>query len=220
MGQPLVATSHVESQKLASAALADNSGSPSGISSEAILAALNKNSDSSAIDINNNYNVQSLSSAKTADEKSAVNTTSRGGSPRDVINWAKASGRLAFGGSIADKALSYRGMPYIYGAESPSHGFDCSGLVSYVLHKKGLHPPRTAAEQSHYGTPVSRSQLKPGDLVFFANTDKRGVSHVGIYIGNNSFVHAANPSKGVRVDSLSKPYYVNHYYGARRPPVK
>lgn len=216
MGEPLVATSHIKSQELAPAVIADNSDSPSGVSSKAVLAALDTGSDSAAIDINNNYNVQSIDPAK----KSVTKTASRGGSPRDVIDWAKASGRLAFGESVADKALSYRGMPYIYGAQSPSRGFDCSGLVSYVLHKKGLHPPRTAAEQSHYGTPVSRSQLKPGDLVFFANTDKRGVSHVGIYIGNNNFVHAANPSKGVRVDSLSKAYYARHYYGARRPPAK
>jgi cell wall-associated NlpC family hydrolase len=216
MGEPLVAASHLKSQELAPAVIADHNASPSGVSSEAVLAALDTSHDSAAIDVNNNYNVQSIDPVK----KAAPQKASRGGSPRDVIDWAKASGRLAFGESVANKALSYRGMPYIYGAESPSRGFDCSGLVSYVLHKKGLHPPRTAAEQAHYGTPVSRSQLKPGDLVFFAGTYKSGVSHVGIYIGNNNFVHAANPSKGVRVDSLSKSYYANHYYGARRPPAK
>jgi cell wall-associated NlpC family hydrolase len=215
MGAPLVATSHIKSQKLA-AVVDDDSASPSGVSSKSILAALDKTDDEAVIDINDNYKVQNIDPAK----KPAAKTANRGGSPRDVIKWAKDNGRLAFGESVANSALSYRGMPYIYGAESPSRGFDCSGLVSYVLHKKGLHPPRTAAAQSHYGTPVSRSQLKPGDLVFFAGTYKGGVSHVGIYIGNNNFVHAANPSKGVRVDSLSSSYYAKHYYGARRPPAK
>jgi cell wall-associated NlpC family hydrolase len=216
MGEPLVAASHLKSQQIAPAVIANHPVSPSGVSSKAILAALDTDDDSAAIDVNNNYHVQSIDPVKKATPK----TASRGGSPRDVIDWAKASGRLAFGESVAKKALSYRGMPYIYGAESPSRGFDCSGLVSYVLHKKGLNPPRTAAGQSHYGTPVSRSQLKPGDLVFFAGTYKSGVSHVGIYIGNNNFVHAANPSKGVRVDSLSSSYYAKHYHNARRPPAK
>jgi cell wall-associated NlpC family hydrolase len=218
MGAPLVAAAHVKSQELAPAVVADSDASPSGVSSQTILAALDKTGDSASLDVNNNYNVQSIDPAKKA--APAAQKASRGGSPRDVIDWAKSSGRLAFGESVASKALSYRGMPYIFGAESPSRGFDCSGLVSYVLHKKGLHPPRTAAAQSHYGAPVSRGQLKPGDLVFFAGTYKSGVSHVGIYIGNNNFVHAANPSKGVRVDSLSSSYYARHYYGARRPPAK
>jgi len=206
MGEPLVATSHTKSEKLAKA----TDASPSGVSKENILQELDQE-----LDVNNNYSVENIDPAK-----APVKTANRGGSPRDAINWAKKTGRLAFGESVANSALSYRGMPYIYGAQSPSRGFDCSGLVSYVLRKKGLHPPRTASAQAHYGTPVSRKNLKPGDLVFFAGTYKRGVSHVGIYIGNNNFVHAANPSKGVRVDSLSSSYYAKHYYGARRPPQK
>lgn len=209
-GAPLTVSTSLKPKTLAPAAIVASNDSPSGISSQTILAALD--ADSAAIDVNNNYNVQSI--------KPAAKTATRGGSPRDVVKWAKDNGRLAFGESVANSALSYRGMPYIFGAESPSRGFDCSGLVSYVLRKKGLHPPRTSSGQAHYGTPVSRSQLKPGDLVFFSGTYKGGVSHVGIYIGNNKFVHAANPSKGVRVDSLSSSYYAKHYYGARRPPAK
>jgi len=220
MGQPLVAASHAQPQELAPAVVADSKNSPSGVSSKSVLAALDAKIDSGAIDINNNYNVQSIDPVKKSAAKPAVKVATRGGSPRDVVKWAKDNGRLAFGESVANSALSYRGMPYIFGAQSPSRGFDCSGLVSYVLHKKGLHPPRTSSAQSHYGTPVSRSQLKPGDLVFFSGTYKGGVSHVGIYIGNNNFVHAANPSKGVRVDSLSSSYYAKHYHNARRPPAK
>lgn len=200
MGVPLVASAHVKSTKLAQND--SNKSQATSQSAQELLASL---------DVNNNYSVKNIDPVKKA---------SRGGSPRDVVQWAKHTGRLAMGERIADKALSYRGMPYIFGAESPSSGFDCSGLVSYVLHQKGLNPPRTSSAQAHYGTKVSRSNLKPGDLVFFAGTYKRGVSHVGIYIGNNNFVHAANPSKGVRVDSLSSSYYANHYHSARRPPYK
>ena len=210
MGEPLVATSHAKSKKLASAA---GNASPSGVSSTTILATLDEKIDSGAIDLNDNYTVENI-------EKATAKKATRGGSPRDAIEWAKASGRLAFGESVAKSALSYRGMPYIFGAQSPSRGFDCSGLVSYVLRKKGLNPPRTSSAQAHYGTPVSRNNLKPGDLVFFAGTYKRGVSHVGIYIGNNNFVHAASRGKGVRVDSLSTAYYRKHYHSARRPPAK
>lgn len=220
MGEPLVATSHAKSKQLAPAVVVDSSASPSGVSSKTVLAALDTKVDSGAIDINSNYNVESIDPATKPAQKTTTQKATRGGSPRDVVKWAKDNGRLAFGESVANSALSYRGMPYIFGAQSPSRGFDCSGLVSYVLRKKGLNPPRTSSGQAHYGTKVSRSDLKKGDLVFFAGTYKGGVSHVGIYIGNNNFVHAANPSKGVRVDSLSNSYYAKHYYGARRPPAK
>lgn len=137
----------------------------------------------------------------------------RGGSPRDRFAGAKAS---RFGSGLASQALSYRGMPYIHGAASPSRGFDCSGLVYFMLRQRGLNPPRTAAGLASYGHPVSRIDLKPGDLVFFANTYKRGISHIGVYIGNNNFVHAATSRSGVRVDSLDAAYYRRKWYGARR----
>jgi cell wall-associated NlpC family hydrolase len=146
--------------------------------------------------------------------KTASASYSRGGSPRDMAAWAKANNR--FGNGMAKQALSYRGMPYISGASNPKRGFDCSGLVYYLLRQRGLNPPRTAAGLASYGKPVSRSSLKPGDLVLFANTYKRGISHIGIYIGNNNFVHAANHSSGVKTDSLNSAYYRKKYAGARR----
>jgi cell wall-associated NlpC family hydrolase len=140
----------------------------------------------------------------------------RGGSPRDLARLAQAS----FGQGVANQALSYRGRPYIRGAASPSRGFDCSGLIYYLLRQRGYNPPRTAAGLARYGTPVPPGQLKAGDLVLFANTYKRGVSHVGIYMGNNNFVHAATSGTGVRVDSLGSAYYCRKYYGARRVEAK
>lgn len=147
-------------------------------------------------------------------KKKPAAAPSRGGSPRDYARQAQKKGQL--GGSMANQALSYRGMPYIRGASSPSRGFDCSGLIYYLLRSRGYNPPRTAAGLAKYGKSVARKDLKPGDLVLFANTYKRGVSHIGIYIGNNNFVHAANRRSGVKTDSLSSAYYSKKYYGARR----
>jgi cell wall-associated NlpC family hydrolase len=95
--------------------------------------------------------------------------------------------------------------------------FDCSGFTKYLFDHEGTSLPRTAAEQYQRGMVVTKEGLQPGDLVFFKNTYKRGISHVGIYIGDGQFIHASSPRTGVRVDSLSKAYYVNHYAGARRP---
>lgn len=113
-------------------------------------------------------------------------------------------------------AYSMRGTRYVMGGTSRS-GFDCSGFVRYILScTDGVALPRTAAEQYYLGTPISRADLQPGDLVFFQNTYKRGISHVGIYAGNGMFVHACNPTKGVREDSLDSPYYAHHFAGGRR----
>ena len=141
---------------------------------------------------------------------------SRGGSPRDRYKDAKGDFRK----DMATQALSYRGRPYIFGASSPSKGFDCSGLIYYLLRQRGYNPPRTAAGYRNYGSAVGRKDLKPGDLLLFANTYKRGISHIGIYIGNNNFVHAASTRQGVRTDSLATKYYANKYYSARRVPKK
>ena len=152
--------------------------------------------------------------AKKVPAPAAKAAPSRGGSPRDYARVAKSNNQ--FGDGMASQALTYRGMPYISGAASPNRGFDCSGLVYYLLRSRGYNPPRTAAGFASYGKSVPRNQLKAGDLVLFANTYKRGVSHIGIYTGNNNFVHAANSRSGVKSDSLSSGYYAKKYYGARR----
>lgn len=120
--------------------------------------------------------------------------------------------------STADKivatAKKYIGVPYVWGGESPS-GFDCSGFVQYVFKAHGISLNRTCETQYKHGSYVSKSNLKPGDLVFFQNTYKAGISHVGIYIGNGKFIHSSS-SKGVTISNLSSSYYTSHYYGARR----
>ncbi len=155
-------------------------------------------------------------STKAAPSGASKPAPSRGGSPRDLARVTKND----FAQGVVNQALSYRGRPYVFGSSSPSRGFDCSGLIYYILRQRGLNPPRTASGLASYGKPVPSGQLQTGDLVLFANTYKRGVSHVGIYMGNNNFVHAATSGSGVRVDSLGSPYYCRKYYGARRVEVK
>jgi cell wall-associated NlpC family hydrolase len=111
--------------------------------------------------------------------------------------------------SVVGIALQYLGIPYVWGGSSPSTGFDCSGFTSYVYAQVGVSLPHHAASQYSYGTPVSWSQLAPGDLVFFS-----GLGHVGIYIGNDQFVHAPHTGDVVRISSLSE--RSSSFVGARR----
>jgi hypothetical protein len=118
-------------------------------------------------------------------------------------------------GRIVSTAESFLGVPYRWGGKS-RRGFDCSGLSLTVYNINGLRLPRTSRAQYKSGTPVQRYNLAKGDLVFFATSGGRRVSHVGIYIGNGMFIHAPSKGKRVRKESLSKSYYANHYVGARR----
>lgn len=119
------------------------------------------------------------------------------------------------GAQILAEAQKYLGTPYVYGGASPS-GFDCSGFVYYVLKQLGFSPYRTPADQYKHGTSVSKDNLKPGDIVFFANTYASGISHVGIYAGNGQFIHSPNSRSTVSYSDLTSGYWANHYYGARR----
>ena len=112
------------------------------------------------------------------------------------------------------KAKSYQGVPYVWGGTSPA-GFDCSGFTHYVMLKNDIIIPRTASAQYNEGYSISKSQLKPGDLVFFS-TYMPGPSHVGIYIGNNQFVHASSGAGKITISSLSTTYYAQRYIGAKR----
>lgn len=120
------------------------------------------------------------------------------------------------GARIVSIAYNYVGYRYVYGGSSP-RGFDCSGFTSYVYRSVGISLGRSASAQYYSGTHVSRANLQPGDLVFFANTYKPGISHVGIYVGNGRFINAANESTGVTVSNLNSSYWSSHYFGATRP---
>ena len=114
-------------------------------------------------------------------------------------------------GQVVGIALQYLGIPYVWGGSSPATGFDCSGFVAYVYAQIGVYLPHHAASQYGYGTPVSRDQLAPGDLVFFD-----GLGHVGIYIGGGQFVHAPHTGDVVKISSLYESWYASAYVGARR----
>lgn len=121
----------------------------------------------------------------------------------------------ASGSEILAEAKKYLGVPYVYGGASPS-GFDCSGFVYYVLKQVGISAYRTPADQWNQGSSVARSDLEPGDVVFFANTAGAGLSHVGIYAGSGQFIHSPNSRSTVSYSDLSSGYWSDHYYGAKR----
>ncbi len=115
-------------------------------------------------------------------------------------------------------AMNFLGVPYRRGGSSAESGFDCSGFTRYVFeHSVGLVLPRRADEQARWAGlfKIDREELKPGDLVFF-RTMRRTFSHVGIYIGDDKFVHAPRPGGDVRVDDLRKSYWARRFTGARR----
>ena len=113
-------------------------------------------------------------------------------------------------------ALSLTGIKYRYGGHSPETGFDCSGFVRYVfMQATNLSLPPTARAISQLGRAVSKDKLQPGDLVFF-NTLKSTFSHVGIYIGDNRFIHSPRAGGVVRVENLNTDYWAKNYNGAKR----
>ena len=132
------------------------------------------------------------------------------------------SARNAFGGKASElvmQAMGLLGVPYKRGGTSEEKGFDCSGFVRHMYEKSvGLVLPRRAEEQAKVTEEISRSELKPGDLVFF-NTLKRAFSHVGIYVGDGKFIHAPRPGKAVRVDDMREAYWQQRFNGARRVQV-
>ncbi|WP_423025928.1 C40 family peptidase [Undibacterium sp. SXout20W] len=114
------------------------------------------------------------------------------------------------------KAMDFMGIRYKRGGNTPENGLDCSGFVRLVFKDAvGENLPRTAAEISRVGENVDQKDLQPGDLVFY-NTLKRGFSHVGIYLGDNKFIHSPSAGGQVRVESMDLAYWKKRFNGARR----
>jgi len=117
---------------------------------------------------------------------------------------------------LIEYSKQFLGTPYVWGGTTPKPGFDCSGFTQYVCKQFGVNIHRVAVDQMRNGVSVSYANLKKGDLVFFERTYKTtdAASHVGFYIGDGQFIHAANA--GIKISSLSETYYATRYVGARR----
>ncbi|MBQ2937454.1 MAG: C40 family peptidase [Clostridia bacterium] len=156
---------------------------------------------------------RSATTRTTTKQKTSTNTNTQATTStasNTVQNTSGTTASSGTGSSVISYAKQYLGCRYVYGGTSPS-GFDCSGFTQYVYRHFGVSLNRTAAAQYSNGTSVTN--LQAGDLVMFG---KSGINHVGIYMGGNTFIHAANSGSGVRTDSLSSGYYKKNYVGARR----
>jgi len=136
--------------------------------------------------------------------------TARDTAERAVTNvWSGAQ-------DVAQFALGLIGVEYRWGGDSPERGLDCSGLIRYVFQEvTGVTLPRTARELSQIGTKVDLRDLRVGDLVFF-NTRHLAFSHVGLYLGDNQFIHAPARGREVEITTISSNYWQKHFNGARR----
>ena len=149
--------------------------------------------------------VQIVPSPVTVASTDTTATTDTTSSTTDIITSAPPS---RYGG-VVGIAMQYLGVQYVYGGASPS-GFDCSGFTMYVYGQMGVSLPHYTVAQYGMGSPVGRDELEPGDLVFFD-----GLGHVGLYIGNNEFIHAPHTGDVVKISSITG-WYASTYVGARR----
>jgi hypothetical protein len=117
--------------------------------------------------------------------------------------------------SLVKTAKDFIGVPYLWGGQSADDGFDCSGLTMTVYQLNGLNLPRHSMRQFDAGASIGKDDLEKGDLVFFAKKGSSRISHVGLYIGNDRFIHASSHGKKIRIDSLSSEYFTRQFVGAK-----
>lgn len=126
-----------------------------------------------------------------------------------------SSGSQDEAGDLIMNAMSLIGLSYRFGGNSPTQGLDCSGFMQYIFKRSmGITLPRTSAEMATVGQQVDRAKLKPGDMVFFGAGGR--VSHVGMYIGNDRFIHAPRTGRNIEISSMTTPYWNGRYITARR----
>lgn len=146
-------------------------------------------------------------------EKVVVKTPTNESSD-EVKSESKAPvGNSSIRSGVTNMAASFLGHRYVYGGSTPSSGFDCSGFVQYIMRQHGISMNRTSASQGTQGTKISKSDLRPGDLLFFGASR---ITHVGIYVGDGMMIHASNPTRGVVKDSINSNYYTRNFISARR----
>jgi cell wall-associated NlpC family hydrolase len=169
--------------------------------------------DRSGVDANNQASNLSI------DSNNPLGQTSRLKSVTDKLSSSVNSVSASVVGgteSLIDNAMQLIGVRYRWGGNTPQSGLDCSGFVRYVFNDTfGFLLPRKSAQMSKVGLEIRKEELRPGDLVFF-NTMRHAFSHVGIYVGENKFIHAPSKGKSIRVDDMTKVYWEKRYNGARR----
>ena len=146
-------------------------------------------------------------------QKEETNTTQI--KNEEITNKTENTSKVT-GEEIVSYAKQYLGYKYVSGGASPSKGFDCSGFTQYIYKNFGISINRNSKEQIKNGKSVEKNDLQLGDLVVFNDNSNKTIGHVGIYIGSGNFIHASNPSDGVKITSLSTSYYLTRYVGARR----
>lgn len=161
--------------------------------------------------VRENSNTEKNNETTSNNKENSEQTTDKSSS-----NQSTSSKSGTTGSNIVAYAKKYLGSKYVSGGTSPSTGFDCSGFTYYVYKNFGITLNRTSTAQASNGVAVSRANLQAGDLVIFNNSSNSAIGHVGIYIGGNTFIHAANSSKGVITTSMSDSYYAGRFVTARR----
>lgn len=145
---------------------------------------------------------------------SSSSSSSRSSSSRQSSS-SRSSGSQDEAGDLIMNAMSLIGLSYRFGGNSPTQGLDCSGFMQYIFKRSmGITLPRTSAEMATVGQQVDRANLKPGDMVFFSGGGR--VSHVGMYIGNDRFIHAPRTGRDIEITSMNGNYWKNRYITARR----
>ena len=208
------------SNSSSSSSTASSSSSSSTASSASSSSTASSASSSSASSSSSSSSASSSSSSSSASNSASSSSASSSSSSSSASSSSASSASTgsSIGQQMVDYAMQFLGYRYVWGGSSPSTGFDCSGLTSYVAKHFGFSIGRSAAAQITAGSYVSLGNLQPGDIVLFNRTyaSSAAATHAGIYIGNHKFIHAANSRTGVVIGDLTTSYYASRFVCGRR----
>lgn len=160
--------------------------------------------------------LQDVTSRSSGERKEKANEVKEQTKQENIKTESTPANNSQAGTSVVSFAKKYLGYDYVSGGTTPSTGFDCTGFTYYVYNACGYSLSRSCSVQAKSGTAVSKADLKAGDLLLFNNGANGSIGHVGIYIGDGTFIHAANSRRGVVTDTINSGYYNTYYYQARR----